>query len=467
MTVKKTYDLIILGGGPAGYVAAIRAAQLGLKVACVEKDNVGGICLNWGCIPTKALLKSAEVFHLINNVEKFGISADNIQFDIKKIIKRSRDVSKKLTNGVNYLLKKNKVDLIKGHGKIISPNNLLVFQNDSSINLSAENIIIATGARSRDLDKIKSDGVNVWNYKNAMIPEKLPSSILVIGSGAIGVEFATFYNAFNVDVTIVELQNRILPVEDEEVSDFAEKIFKKSGIDIICNSNVESINIQKTCISADIISKDKQIIKEFEKVILAVGIQGNVEDIGLENFNNIKINKNHIEVDEYYRTGQSGIYAIGDVVGPPWLAHKAMHEAIICVEKIANLKNVNPLNLLGIPGCTYSIPQIASIGLTESEAKNQGFDIKVGKFPFKANGKAIALGDEEGFVKTIFDSLTGELIGAHMIGTDVTELIQGYSIAKNIEATEEDLLHTIFPHPTLSEMMHESVLDAFDKTLHI
>ena len=467
MTVKKTYDLIILGGGPAGYVAAIRAAQLGLKVACVEKDNVGGICLNWGCIPTKALLKSAEVFHLINNVEKFGISADNIQFDIKKIIKRSRDVSKKLTNGVNYLLKKNKVDLIKGHGKIISPNNLLVFQNDSSINLSAENIIIATGARSRDLDKIKSDGVNVWNYKNAMIPEKLPSSILVIGSGAIGVEFATFYNAFNVDVTIVELQNRILPVEDEEVSDFAEKIFKKSGIDIICNSNVESINIQKTCISADIISKDKQIIKEFEKVILAVGIQGNVEDIGLENFNNIKINKNHIEVDEYYRTGQSGIYAIGDVVGPPWLAHKAMHEAIICVEKIANLKNVNPLNLSGIPGCTYSIPQIASIGLTESEAKNQGFDIKVGKFPFKANGKAIALGDEEGFVKTIFDSLTGELIGAHMIGTDVTELIQGYSIAKNIEATEEDLLHTIFPHPTLSEMMHESVLDAFDKTLHI
>ena len=464
---KKIYDLIVLGGGPAGYVAAIRASQLGLKTACIEKDNVGGICLNWGCIPTKALLKSAEVFYLIKNVEKYGISAENIKFDIKKIIKRSRDVSSKLTNGVNYLLKKNKVDLIKGHGKINGPNKLIVEQKNNIIELKAKDIIIATGARSRNLDNIQSDGVNIWNYKDAMLPDKLPSSILIIGSGAIGVEFASFYNAFKVDVTIVELQNRILPVEDDEISTFAEKIFKKSGISIYCNSRIEDIKINKTNISANIVSNDKKISKEFDKVILAVGIQGNIEDIGLETVKNIKVKNNHIVIDKFYRTGEKNIYAIGDIVGPPWLAHKAMHEAIICVEKIANFKNVNPLDLSNIPGCTYSIPQIASIGMTELNAKNNGYDIKVGKFPFKANGKAIALGEEEGFIKTIFDSKTGELLGAHMIGTDVTELIQGYSIAKNIEATEEELIHTIFPHPTLSEMMHESVLDAFDKTLHI
>ncbi len=467
MVEKNAYDLLVLGGGPAGYVAAIKAAQLGLKTACIEKDNVGGICLNWGCIPTKALLKSAEVFELIKNSDKYGISLENPEFNIEKIVSRSREVSKKLTNGVNYLLKKNKVDLIKGHGRITEKNMIVVQQENNTIELQAKNIILATGARSRNLKNIKSDSINIWNYKDAMLPKSLPGSLLVIGSGAIGIEFASFYNAFNVDVTVVEIQDRILPVEDEDVSEFAKKIFQKNGINIICDTNVENIKINKSNVSASLKTKNNTSIKEFDKVILAVGIQGNVEDIGLEKVEKIKVSKGHIIVDEFYRTGEANIFAIGDLVGPPWLAHKAMHEAIICVEKIANIKGLKTLDLSNIPGCTYSIPQVASLGMTETQAKNKGHEINVGKFPFKANGKAIALGEEEGFVKTIFDSNTGELLGAHMIGVDVTELIQGYSIAKNIEATEEDLIHTVFPHPTLSEMMHESVLEAFNKALHV
>ncbi|MAR79132.1 MAG: dihydrolipoyl dehydrogenase [Rhodospirillaceae bacterium] len=467
MVKKNLYDLLVLGGGPAGYVAAIKASQLGLKTACIEKENVGGICLNWGCIPTKALLKSAEVFELIKNVDKYGISIENPKFNLEKIVNRSREVSKKLTNGVNYLLKKNKVDLIKGYGKIAGKNTLVVEQGNNTIELKAKNIILATGARSRNLKNIKSDSVNIWNYKDAMLPKSLPSSILIIGSGAIGIEFASFYNALNVDVTVVEIQNRILPVEDEDVSEFAKNIFKKSGINIICETSVESLKINKSNISATMITKNNSSIKEFDKVILAVGIQGNIENIGIDKFEKIKVNNGHIIVDEFYRTGEDNIYAIGDLVGGPWLAHKAMHEAIICVEKIVNKKGIKPLNLSNIPGCTYSIPQVASIGMTEAQAKNKGYSIKVGKFPFKANGKAIALSEEEGFVKTIFEASTGELLGAHMIGVDVTELIQGYSIAKNIEATEEDIMNTVFPHPTLSEMMHESVLEAFNKAIHV
>ncbi len=467
MVKKNLYDLLVLGGGPAGYVAAIKASQLGLKTACIEKENVGGICLNWGCIPTKALLKSAEVFELIKNVDKYGISIENPKFNLEKIINRSREVSKKLTNGVNYLLKKNKVDLIKGYGKIAGKNTLVVEQGNNTIELKAKNIILATGARSRNLKNIKSDSVNIWNYKDAMLPKSLPSSILIIGSGAIGIEFASFYNALNVDVTVVEIQDRILPVEDEDVSEFAKNIFKKSGINIICETSVESLKINKSNISATMITKNNSSIKEFDKVILAVGIQGNIENIGIDKFEKIKVNNGHIIVDEFYRTGEDNIYAIGDLVGGPWLAHKAMHEAIICVEKIVNKKGIKPLNLSNIPGCTYSIPQVASIGMTEAQAKNKGYSIKVGKFPFKANGKAIALSEEEGFVKTIFEASTGELLGAHMIGVDVTELIQGYSIAKNIEATEEDIMNTVFPHPTLSEMMHESVLEAFNKAIHV
>tara|TARA_Y100000590_G_scaffold413478_1_gene509345 strand:- start:1691 stop:3100 length:1410 start_codon:yes stop_codon:yes gene_type:complete len=468
MKKLNNYDVIVIGGGPGGYVAAIRAAQLGLKTACIEKEHLGGICLNWGCIPTKAILRSSEVFHLIKNSEKFGITTSDINFDIEKIVKRSRAVADKLSKGVTYLLKKYKVEVILGHGKINGPNNVVVDCSDKKqIELIGKNIIIATGASSKNLPNIKSDSEFIWNYKDALMPAKLPKSLLIIGSGAIGIEFASFFNTFGTKVTIVEILDRVLPVEDKEISEFAEKKFLKQGMKIIKESSVQIINKQDSLIEVQIESKNKKSSNEkFEKIILAVGIEANSENIGLQTVSKVKTDKGNIVVNEWCETGQEGVFAIGDVAGTPWLAHKAMHEAVLCIEKIANLKNLHPINKNNIPSCTYCYPQIASVGITEEEAKSQGISYKIGRFQFSANGKAIALGEEEGFIKTIFNSDNGELLGAHMIGSEVTELIQGYTIAKNIETTELELMQTVFPHPTLSEMMHESVLDAFDKALH-
>lgn len=468
MNKLKKYDVIIIGGGPGGYVAAIRAAQLGLKTVCIEKEHLGGICLNWGCIPTKAILRSSEVFHIINNSEKYGITTSSVNFDIDKIVKRSRSVADKLSKGVSFLLKKYKVEVILGHGKINGANKVVVeCSNNQKLELIGTNIIIATGASSKNLPNIKSDSEFIWNYKDALMPTRLPKSLLIIGSGAIGIEFASFFNTFGTKVTVVEIQDRVLPIEDKEISDFAEKKFLKQGMKIFKKSSVEIVNKKNSLIEVQIESKDKKTLNErFEKIILAVGIEANSNNIGLQTVSKVKTDKGNIIVDEWCETGQEGIFAIGDVAGTPWLAHKAMHEAILCVEKIANLKNVHPINKNNIPSCTYCYPQIASIGMTEEEAKSKGVSYKVGRFQFNANGKAIALGEDEGFIKTIFNSDNGELIGAHMIGSEVTELIQGYTIAKNIETTEVELMQTIFPHPTLSEMMHESVLDAFDKALH-
>jgi len=465
------YDVAILGGGPGGYVAAIRAAQLGLKTVCIEREHIGGICLNWGCIPTKALLRSSEIYHLMHRLDEFGLSADNIQFDLKKIVARSRKVSKQLSSGVAHLLKKYKADVIDGHGKLAGPGKIAVTKDGKAVaEVQAKHIILATGARARDLPNIKADGKNVWSYKEAMVPESLPKSLLVIGSGAIGIEFASFYRTLGVDVTVVEVLDRILPVEDAEISAFAEKAFKKQGMKIITSASVASLKAGKGGVQAAIEpakgSKTKAETITAEKVILAVGITGNVEDCGLDTVKGVKVDRGHVEVNEWLETGVKGIYAIGDLVGPPWLAHKAMHEAVICVDKIAGKKGVHPMKTLNIPGCTYCHPQVASVGLTEAAAKDKGHDVKVGKFPFIGNGKAIALGEPEGLIKTVFDAKTGELLGAHMIGAEVTELIQGYTVGKTLETTEAELMETVFPHPTLSEMMHESVLDAYGQTLH-
>jgi dihydrolipoamide dehydrogenase len=465
------YDVAVLGGGPGGYVAAIRAAQLGLKTVCIEREHLGGICLNWGCIPTKALLRSSEVYHLMHRLDEFGLSADNIKFDLQKVVQRSRKVSKQLSSGVGHLLKKYKADVIDGHGKLAGPGKITVTKDGKQVaDVQAKHIILASGARARDLPSIKADGKNVWSYKEAMVPEAMPKSLLVIGSGAIGIEFASFYRTMGAEVTVVEVLDRILPVEDEEVSAFAEKAFKKQGMKIITGASVASIKNVSGGVQAAIEpakgSKAKAETITAEKVILAVGITGNVEDIGLETVKDIKVDRGHVVVNEWLETGVKGIYAIGDLVGPPWLAHKAMHEAVICVDKLAGQKDVHPMKALNIPGCTYCHPQVASVGLTEKAAKDKGYDVKVGKFPFVGNGKAIALGEPEGFIKTVFDGKTGELLGAHMIGAEVTELIQGYTVAKTLETTEADLMHTVFPHPTLSEMMHESVLDAYGNPLH-
>ncbi len=463
---KNIFDLIVIGGGPGGYVAAIRGGQLGLKVALIEKEHLGGICLNWGCIPTKALLRSAEIYHLMQKASDFGLKADNISFDFDKIIKRSRTVASQLSAGISHLLKKNKVTVIDGYGKLKGGKTVEVIDKNNKIELlEAKNIILATGARARVLKNKEPDGKLVWSYKEALMPPKIPKSLLVVGSGAIGIEFASFYNMLGIDVTVAEVANRIVPAEDKEISKFAQQQFEKQGMKIITSAKIGEFEKSKDKVQVKIEANGNKTSLNVDVVIMAVGIVGNIENIGLEN-TKIKTNKSHIIVDKWLKTDEKNIYAIGDVAGAPCLAHKASHEAIICVEKIAGITDIHPLNTDLIPACTYSHPQIASVGLTEDMAKEQGYKVKIGKFPFMGNGKAIAMGEAEGMVKTIFDAKTGELLGAHMIGAEVTEMIQGFGIAKTLETTEKELFHTIFPHPTLSEMMHESVLDAYGQAIH-
>jgi dihydrolipoamide dehydrogenase len=464
---ETSFDLIVVGGGPGGYVAAIRAAQLGLKTAVVERENMGGICLNWGCIPTKALLRTSEVYGLIKHAEAYGLSVKDVSYDHKKIVERSRKVAGQLSNGVKGLMKKNKITVFDGTARLAGAGKIAVAMNDkSSVTLSYKNVILATGARARQLPGLESDGKLVWSYREAMVPEAMPKSLLVIGSGAIGIEFASFYRTMGAEVTVCEVMDRVLPVEDAEVSAFARKAFEKQGMKILTSATVSNLKKGANNVTATITVGGKAEQITVDRVISAVGIVGNVENLGLEG-TKVKVEKTHIVIDQWGFTGEPNVYAIGDVAGPPWLAHKAMHEGVLVVEKIAGVKGVHPMKTENIPGCTYCQPQVASIGLTEAAAKAKGLELKVGKFPFIGNGKAIALGEPEGFIKTIFDAKTGELLGAHMIGAEVTELIQGYSIAKTLETTEAELLATVFPHPTLSEMMHESVLAAYGRTLHI
>jgi dihydrolipoamide dehydrogenase len=463
---ENSFDLIVLGGGPGGYVAAIRAAQLGMKTALVEREHLGGICLNWGCIPTKALLRSSEIYHLLHRLDDFGLSAKDISFDAGKLVARSRAVAKQLSNGVAYLLRKNKVSVFDGHGRLAGKGRLAVTKDGKPIaELAAEHIVLATGARARSLPGLEPDGERIWTYKEAMVPPAVPKSLLVVGSGAIGIEFASFYHDMGAEVTVVEVLDRVLPVEDEEISAFARKSFEKQGIKIHTGTTVAALERSGDLVKARIAADGKIHEANFERVILAVGIVGNVEDIGLDN-TAVAVDRTHVVVDEWLRTGEPGIYAIGDLVGPPWLAHKASHEGVICVERIAGVNDVHPLDTSNIPACTYCRPQVASVGLTEKGAQEAGYEVKVGHFPFIGNGKAIALGEPEGMVKTIFDGKTGELLGAHMVGAEVTELIQGYTIAKTLETTETELIRTIFPHPTLSETMHEAVLDAYGRAIH-
>ncbi|MFM2042210.1 MAG: dihydrolipoyl dehydrogenase [Pseudomonadota bacterium] len=459
------FDLLVIGAGPGGYVAAIRAAQLGMKAAVVEREHLGGICLNWGCIPTKALLRSAEVAHLIQHSESYGIKVEGkVTMDLPAIVKRSRGVAGQLSAGVKGLLKKNKVPVITGSAKLLGKGKVAVTGQDAG-EYQAKHIIIATGARARVLPGLEPDGKLVWTYKEAMVPQTMPKSLLVIGTGAIGVEFASFYRHMGVEVTLVEVLDRILPVEDEEISAFAAKAFTKQGIKIRTGTKVVKLDRHADSVTATLDignGKTEQVV--VDRVISAVGIVANTDGLGLEN-THVKLDRNHIVTDGYMRTDEPGVYAIGDVCGAPWLAHKASHEGVICVEKIAGLE-VHPIDVRNIPGCTYSLPQVASVGLTEKKAREAGHEVKVGRFPFIGNGKAIALGEPEGLVKTIFDAKTGELLGAHMIGAEVTELIQGYVIGKTAELTEAEFLHTIFPHPTLSEMMHEAVLAAYGRAIH-
>ncbi|MDP2620246.1 MAG: dihydrolipoyl dehydrogenase [Hyphomicrobiales bacterium] len=461
-----SFDVLIIGGGPGGYVAAIRAAQLGLKTAVVEKADLGGICLNWGCIPTKALLRSSELFHTMENAGSYGLSAKGVGFDLAKVVERSRAVSSRLTRGVGHLMKKNKVTVIDGEGKLAGPGKVAVTGKGKG-DYAARHIILATGARPRVLPGLEPDKKLIWTYFEAMVPEKMPKSLVIVGSGAIGIEFASFYRAFGVEVTVVEMLPQILPVEDEEIAGLARKQFEKQGIRIITSATVKSVDKVKNGLTATVEEakgKTQQIAAE--RMISAVGVVGNVEDIGLEALG-VKTANGVVVADGFGRTNVAGVYAIGDVAGPPLLAHKASHEGVVCVEKIAGLADVHPVDKLKIPGCTYCRPQIASVGLTEKRAREQGHQVKVGRFPFLANGKAIALGEDQGLVKTIFDAATGQLLGAHMVGAEVTELIQGFVVAMNLETTEQELMHAIFPHPTLSEMMHESVLDAYGRVIHM
>ncbi|HVV65058.1 MAG TPA: dihydrolipoyl dehydrogenase [Rhizomicrobium sp.] len=462
-----SFDAIVIGGGPGGYVCAIRCAQLGLKTAVVERDRLGGICLNWGCIPTKALLRSSEIFHLMHRLGEFGFSADNPKFDLTRIVERSRQVSQRLSDGVAFLMKKHKIAVIPGEARLEGPGRIAVTKGGASSQYAAKDIVLATGARARTLPGLEPDGKLVWTYREAMIPPSFPKSLLVIGSGAIGIEFASFYRTLGAEVTVVEVLDRVLPVEDAEISAFAQKAFAKQGMTIKTSTTVESLGRGADGVTATLRSKDgKTESLAADRVILAVGIVGNAENIGLEALG-VKVEKTHVVVDKWGATGAQGLWAIGDLVGPPWLAHKAMHEGVIVAERIAGVAGAHPLDSTNVPGCTYCWPQVASVGLTEAAAKASGRKIKVGRFPFVGNGKAIALGEAEGLVKTVFDADTGELLGAHMVGAEVTELIQGYAIARAGELTDADLARTIFPHPTLSEMMHEAVLDADKKALHI
>lgn len=480
--MSNNYDVIIIGSGPGGYIAAIRAAQLGLKTAVVEREHLAGICSNWGCIPTKALLRSAEVLHLSEHAKNYGLKLEGtVTPDLDAIVKRSRGIAERMNGGVGFLMKKNKVDVIWGEAKLTKPGEIKVSRTTKKIvepqgpipkntlgegTYTAKHIIVATGARPRALPGIEPDGKLIWTYFEAMKPAKMPKSLLVMGSGAIGIEFASFYRTMGVDVTVVEVMKTVMPVEDAEISAFAKKQFDKQGMKILLEAKVTKVEKGADSVTAHVELKDGKVEKiTADRMISAVGVQGNIEDIGLEALG-VKTDRGCIVIDGYGKTNVPGLYAIGDVAGPPMLAHKAEHEAVICVEKIAGLPNVHPMDKLKIPGCTYCNPQVASVGLTEARAKEQGRDIRVGRFPFVANGKAIALGEDQGMVKTIFDKKTGELLGAHLVGAEVTELIQGFVVAMNLETTEEDLMHTIFPHPTISETLKESVLDAYGKALN-
>ncbi len=459
----QSFDLVVIGGGPGGYVAAIRAAQLGMKAAVVEREHLGGICLNWGCIPTKALLRSSEINHLLHHLGDFGFSADNIKFDLDRVVKRSRGIARQLASGVGFLLKKNKVTVIDGAGKLAG-KGVVEVTGKSAGKLTAGHIILATGARARQLPGMEADGKIIWSYKEAMVPTAMPKSLLVIGSGAIGIEFASFYRNMGAEVTVVEVMDRVLPVEDAEISALARKEFEKQGMKIITGASVKSVRkgADNATVTVEAGGKSQEIT--VDRVISAVGIVGNVEGLGLEG-TGVKVDRTHILIDEFCRTGEPGVYAIGDVCGAPWLAHKASHEGVVCVEKIAGLP-VHPIDWTNIPGCTYCRPQVASVGLTEARAKELGHEIRVGRFPFIGNGKAIAMGEPDGMTKVVFDAKTGELLGAHMIGPEVTEMIQGYVIARTLETTEVELMHTVFPHPTVSETMHEAVLDAYGRAIH-
>jgi dihydrolipoamide dehydrogenase len=461
------YDVVVVGGGPGGYVAAIRAAQLGMKTAVVEREHMGGICLNWGCIPTKALLRSSEIHHLLHHLDEYGFSVKDIAFDFKKIVARSRAVSGQLTKGISHLMKKNKITVVDGHAKLNGAGKLSVEKDGKKVaDITAKHIILATGARARVLKEMEPDGKLVWTYKEAMTPEALPKSLLVVGSGAIGSEFASFYLNMGSKVTLVEVVDRILPVEDEEISKFVHKSFEAQGMNIRVSTNVKALKKGKDNVTVTLEKGGKTEEITVARVIMAVGIVGNSENIGLQT-TKVKTDRGHIVTNEWCETDEKGVYAIGDVTGAPWLAHKASHEGVLCVERLAGIKGLHPIKKENIPGCTYCRPQVASVGLTEKAAKEKGYTLKIGRFPFMGNGKAIALGEPEGLVKTIFDAKTGELLGAHMVGAEVTEMIQGFGIAKTLETTEADLMHTIFPHPTLSEMMHESVLDAYGKVVHM
>ncbi|MCB5198289.1 dihydrolipoyl dehydrogenase [Loktanella sp. TSTF-M6] len=461
----QNFDVIVIGAGPGGYVAAIRAAQLGQKVVIVEREHMGGICLNWGCIPTKALLRSSEVFHLMHRAKEFGLSVEKPSFDLAAVVKRSRNVAGQLSSGIGHLMKKNKITTIMGEARITAKGKVSVKTDKGEEQLEAKNIVLATGARARNLPGLEADGDRVWNYKHALQAPRMPEKLLVIGSGAIGIEFASFFNTMGADTTVVEVMDRVLPVEDAEISKFAKKQFEKQGMKIMEKSVVKQLDRAKDKVTAHIESKGKVEKMEFDTVISAVGIVGNVENLGLEELG-VKIDRTHVVTDEYCRTGVDGLFAIGDIAGAPWLAHKASHEGVMVAELIAG-KHPHPVKPESIAGCTYCHPQVASVGYTEAKAKELGYDIKVGRFPFIGNGKAIALGEPEGMVKTIFDAKTGELLGAHMVGAEVTELIQGYVVGRQLETTEEDLMNTVFPHPTLSEMMHESVLDAYGRVIHM